>query len=61
MGVLALQNKYRHLQGLLNRPWDSLRTWKTELPVAARTPLPYELFRAMFVECFAWAHRDESE
>ena len=45
--ILALQNQYRFLKGHLANSWDSMFTWRLDLPVCTRIPVDEDTTLAM--------------
>jgi len=46
--VLAVRNYVPHLRPYLHRPWDALKSWKAQLALSNRVPLPFLVLQAMF-------------
>lgn len=47
--VLSVQNLHKHLRGHLRETWDTLTTWKMELPSQTRGPVDESLAEAIRV------------
>ena len=59
--TLSVQNEHRNLQGNLKTTWESLHTWKLELPWTTRTPIMPEVAEAIALFGFMMAfHGDTS-
>ena len=46
--LLSVQWRFTSLKGALTEPWDLILSWKKELPLKMRTPLPLPLVEALF-------------
>ena len=46
--VLAVRNFAPHLRPFLHRPWDALKSWRAQLALSNRLPLPFSVLQAMF-------------
>ena len=51
--LLSAQWRHRNLRGCLTEPWDLIVSWKKELPLRMRTPLPLPLVQGLFRWCMA--------
>ena len=45
--VLAVQFKFRHLKGKLKGCWDVVTSWRSELPIRLRTPMPPQILSSL--------------
>ena len=46
--LLAFQARHSHVKGHMSRAWDSIKSWKMQLPQQHRLPMPISLLRALF-------------
>ena len=47
--LLAVQTARRDLKGSLRPAWDSIQSWRLQMPVRSRVPLPYLLLEGLRV------------
>ena len=45
--ILAVQHRRRSLKGQLRRAWDSVASWRQEVKVQSRLPMPRPVFEAV--------------
>ena len=49
LAILGVQYFHRHLVRNLGAAWDSIRSWKTEIAIRLRPPLPLPLLRCFVI------------
>ncbi len=52
MAVLGVQHRFRSHRGHLPRTWEACPSWRMELPIKSRVPMPGELLKAYTTTAF---------
>ena len=52
LAILSVQHFHRHLVRDLGAAWDSIRSWKTEVAIRLRPPVPLPLLKCFVIASF---------